>query len=175
MRARSSANRMRFPTSCRRKPRPGIKHTNASAACVRFFLRHSRRKTSQILGPLKSEIRSTGFRISNPLVDLIAQQFPQLLPGGRLPWIAPGRNEVAFGQFEILAEVRHVLFENRVGPSFAALLGHADIVMNAVETDPKVRTATMARIVSARLRSQSPFPTAFPTVTCHRPGMLARS
>jgi len=65
------------------------------------------------------------------------------------------------GEIEIFAKISGGLFQDRVGPTFAALMGGAGIIIDAVEADAHIGIATMAGVASSWEHGQSPFPSAF--------------
>lgn len=71
------------------------------------------------------------------------------------------------GKFEILAEIRHVLFLHRVSAAFAALMGDAGVVVNTIQAYLQVRAATMARFRPTGLRAECPFPAASMAMASH--------
>ena len=58
-------------------------------------------------------------------------------------------------------------FHHRLGPAFAALLGHARVVMRAVQADAQVGPASQAAFAAPRLAGQCPFLAAVVAMTGH--------
>ena len=75
------------------------------------------------------------------------------------------------GEIKPFAEIARVLFEHRLRAPFAALVGGANIVARAIQADPQVRPAAMARLAAPRLHRQRPFPAALVAMSCHAPSM----
>src|ERR1035437_8907544 len=97
---------------------------------------------------------------------LVAKQFFQLLARGGFALVAPGLGRPGpANKFKILAEIAHVLFQHRLGPALAALLGRARVVMRAVQTDAQVGPAFHAGLAAPRLAGQRPFLAAVVAVT----------
>src|ERR1017187_4344290 len=73
----------------------------------------------------------------------------------------------AQGKFKILVEVSDLLFQNRLGPALAAFLGHARVVVRAVEADAQVGPAFHAGLAAARLAVQRPRLAAIVAMAIH--------
>ena len=99
---------------------------------------------------------------------LIAEQFFQLLAGGGFTLVASGLwPPVPKGKFKVLAEVADVFFHHRLSPAFAALVGHAQVVMRAVQADAQVGPAFHAGFAASRLAVQRPKLAAVVAVSGH--------
>jgi hypothetical protein len=72
----------------------------------------------------------------------------------------------AANHFEIFAVIREMFFGDRIGAAIAALLRHASVVTDAIETNFQVRAALMARLGPTRRAAQFVFSPAFPTMSC---------
>jgi hypothetical protein len=70
-------------------------------------------------------------------------------------------------KFKIFAKVADVLFEHRLGPSFAALLSHMRIVMRAVQADAQVGAAFHARLAATGLAGKRPKLAAIMAMAIH--------
>ena len=60
-----------------------------------------------------------------------------------------------------------MLFQNRFGPAFPALMGHTWVVMGAVQADPQVGPAFHASFAAPRLGTQGPRFAAIVTMSVH--------
>ena len=99
----------------------------------------------------------------------IAQQLFQLFPRRAFAWVRfVLRDKVPFNEIEIFAEISHVLFLHRFRTAIPALVRDARIVTGAIQADPQICAATMARFASSGLAADRPFPTAFVTMSRHK-------
>jgi len=88
----------------------------------------------------------------------ISKQFFKLLARGAFALVAAGlRRPVPQGKFKILAEIANVFFQHRLGSTLTALLGHARVVMDAVQADPQVGPASHAGFAAPGLAVQRPW------------------
>ena len=98
----------------------------------------------------------------------IAQQFLQLFARSGFAGMAGClRRPDPAHKFKILAEITGAFFQNRLGPPFAALLGHARVVVRAVQTDAQVGLAAHAAFAAPRLAGQRPRLAAVVAVSGH--------
>jgi hypothetical protein len=106
--------------------------------------------------------------LSRHCLPLIAEQFFHPLPSHGFTRIGSGfRRPDPAGKFKELAEVANVFFQHRFGQALAALLGHARIVMRAVQADAQVGPAFHASFAAPRLAVQRPKLAAVMAMTRH--------
>ena len=60
-----------------------------------------------------------------------------------------------------------MFFGDWIGTAIAALMGGARIVAGAIQADPQIGVATVARFTATGLTGQRPFPSAHVTMACH--------
>jgi hypothetical protein len=117
-------------------------------------------------GCQQSNIKFAGFFI--PRRRLIAKQFFQLRArGGFALGVSSFRCPDPAYKFKILAEIADVFFQHRFSLPFAALLGHARVVMRAVQADTQIRAAAHASFTTPRLAGQRPFLAAVVAMAGH--------
>jgi hypothetical protein len=99
---------------------------------------------------------------------LIAEQFLQLFARGRFARVATALwRPFPEGKFKILTEIPDVLFQDRFGAAFPALLGNTRVVVGAVQADPQVGPAFHAGFATPRLGAQRPRFAAIMTMSVH--------
>ncbi len=131
--------------------------------------KQKRHVISEVLKCLSGLSRLNGSRF-NPLTksSSIAKQFSHPFP--RISFAAVGLGfglPIAEGKFKKLTEIADVLFQNRLGPSLAALLRHVRIVKRAVEAHAQVGAAFPAGFAAPRLAVEGPRLAAMVAKTVH--------
>ena len=101
-------------------------------------------------------------------VESIPQKLPQTVASGLFARVCFGlRRPIAADKFKILAIVGEMFLCHRIGAPLPTLMGHARIVVSAIQAYFQVRTATMAALASSRLARQGIFPAATMTMSSH--------
>jgi hypothetical protein len=104
----------------------------------------------------------------------ITEQFFKLFAGRGLPGISFRLGfPIAPGKLEIFTEVANGLFQDRLGPALAALLGHARVVTLAVQADAQIGPTFHAYFPAPRVAGQGPWLAALVAMTFH-PRLLNR-
>ena len=98
----------------------------------------------------------------------IAKQFFQLLAGGIFTGVVFAfRRKSSPNEIEVLAKIPNLFFRDGIRAAVAALMGSTRVVAGAVQANPQVRIATVARFTAPRLTRKGPFPSALVTMACH--------
>ena len=70
-------------------------------------------------------------------------------------------------EIEVFAKISYILFQDRLGPAFAALVRHRRVIGRAVQADPQVGAAFHAHFAPARITAEDPRLAAVVTMSRH--------